>query len=114
MHSISKKNQRLTKPFVGIFRHVTDGRQFSLRLKTLLDKKRVIQSRTHANSKVPANFVALLEGFQQFDGDLNKLQVCANFAAKWTSFALELTVSAAIRRDQRDRRLENSEKGSLI
>ncbi|KAJ9198465.1 hypothetical protein DTO021D3_5136 [Paecilomyces variotii] len=48
--------------------------EFSLRLKTLLDKKRVIQSRTHANSKVPANFVALLEGFQQFDGDLNKLQ----------------------------------------
>jgi CDK inhibitor PHO81 len=27
------------------------------------------------NSKAPANFVALFEGFQQFDGDLNKLQV---------------------------------------
>jgi hypothetical protein len=26
------------------------------------------------NSKAPANFVALFEGFQQFDGDLNKLQ----------------------------------------
>ena len=49
--------------------------QFSLRLKTLVDKKRVIQTRTVTNSKAPANFVALFEGFQQFDGDLNKLQV---------------------------------------
>jgi CDK inhibitor PHO81 len=50
--------------------------QFTLRLKTLLDKKRVIQSRrTVTNAKAPANFVALFEGFQQFDDDLNKLQV---------------------------------------
>ncbi|RAQ48998.1 ankyrin repeat protein nuc-2, partial [Aspergillus flavus] len=48
--------------------------EFSLRLKTLVDKKRVIQSRTVPSSKAPANFVALFEGFQQFDGDLNKLQ----------------------------------------
>ncbi|KAL5366412.1 ankyrin repeat protein nuc-2 [Aspergillus floccosus] len=48
--------------------------EFSLRLRTLVDKKRVIQSRTVTNSKAPANFVALFEGFQQFDGDLNKLQ----------------------------------------
>ncbi|KAB8076303.1 ankyrin repeat protein nuc-2 [Aspergillus leporis] len=48
--------------------------EFSLRLKTLVDKKRVIQSRTVPISKAPANFVALFEGFQQFDGDLNKLQ----------------------------------------
>ena len=54
----------------------TDWRnQFSLRLKTLVDKKRVIQTRTVTNSMAPANFVALFEGFQQFDGDLNKLQV---------------------------------------
>ncbi|KAJ5683212.1 hypothetical protein N7462_006377 [Penicillium macrosclerotiorum] len=48
--------------------------EFSLRLKTLVDKKRMIQSRTISNSKAPSNFVALFEGFQQFDGDLNKLQ----------------------------------------
>ncbi|KAI2794315.1 Ankyrin repeat protein nuc-2 [Penicillium oxalicum] len=48
--------------------------EFSLRLKTLVDKKRVIQSRTVSNSKVSSNFVALFEGFLQFDGDLNKLQ----------------------------------------
>ncbi|KAH1493811.1 hypothetical protein KXV92_006616 [Aspergillus fumigatus] len=48
--------------------------EFSLRLKTLLDKKRVVQSRAVSHSKAPANFVALIEGFQQFDGDLNKLQ----------------------------------------
>lgn len=34
----------------------------------------MIQSRTVSNSKAPSNFVALFEGFQQFDGDLNKLQ----------------------------------------
>lgn len=49
--------------------------QFSLRLKTLVDKKRVIQSRSVTSSKISANFVTLFEGFQQFDGDLNKLQV---------------------------------------
>lgn len=49
--------------------------QFTLRLKTLLDKKRVTQTRTAASSKAPANFVTLFEGFQSFDGDLNKLQV---------------------------------------
>ncbi|KAL1953488.1 hypothetical protein VTO42DRAFT_2767 [Malbranchea cinnamomea] len=49
--------------------------EFSLRLKTLLDKQRVIQSRTNvASAKAPAKFVTLFEGFQQFDGDLNKLQ----------------------------------------
>lgn len=48
--------------------------EFSLRLKTLVDKKRVIQSRVITNSKAPANFATLFEGFQQFDGDLNKLQ----------------------------------------
>ncbi|KAL2863046.1 putative cyclin dependent kinase inhibitor Pho81 [Aspergillus lucknowensis] len=48
--------------------------EFSQRLKTLVDKKRVVQSRTVTNSKAPTNLVTLLEGFQQFDGDLNKLQ----------------------------------------
>ncbi|KAL2816157.1 hypothetical protein BJX63DRAFT_430444 [Aspergillus granulosus] len=48
--------------------------EFTQRLKTLVDKKRVIQSRTVTNSKAPTNLVALLEGLQQFDGDLNKLQ----------------------------------------
>ncbi|RMZ91935.1 hypothetical protein DV736_g806, partial [Chaetothyriales sp. CBS 134916] len=48
--------------------------EFSLRLKTLLDKKRVIQARLSANSRISATFVTLVEGFQQFDNDLNKLQ----------------------------------------
>ncbi|KAJ5570387.1 uncharacterized protein N7459_009817 [Penicillium hispanicum] len=48
--------------------------EFSLRLKTLVDKKRVIQTRSVSSSKAPSNFVALFEGLQQFDGDLNKLQ----------------------------------------
>lgn len=33
-----------------------------------------MQSRTISNSKAPSNYMALFEGFQQFDGDLNKLQ----------------------------------------
>ncbi|PGG95789.1 hypothetical protein AJ79_09875 [Helicocarpus griseus UAMH5409] len=49
--------------------------EFTLRLKTLVDKKRLIQSKKSiSNSKAPATFVTLFEGFQQFDGDLNKLQ----------------------------------------
>ncbi|KAJ5270618.1 hypothetical protein N7497_008611 [Penicillium chrysogenum] len=48
--------------------------EFSLRLRTLVDKKRVTQSRATSNSKAPSNFAAMFEGFQQFDGDLNKLQ----------------------------------------
>ncbi|KAK4940035.1 phosphate system positive regulatory protein pho81 [Elasticomyces elasticus] len=48
--------------------------EFSLRLKTLLDKKRVIQARGAANSRLSASFATLVEGFQQFDNDLNKLQ----------------------------------------
>jgi CDK inhibitor PHO81 len=48
--------------------------EFSLRLKTLLDKKRIIQARIAAGSKISASFATLVEGFQQFDNDLNKLQ----------------------------------------
>lgn len=49
--------------------------QLKLRLKTLLDKKRVMQSKSTPASKVSASFVTLEEGFQQFGNDLNKLQV---------------------------------------
>ncbi|ETI22407.1 hypothetical protein G647_06482 [Cladophialophora carrionii CBS 160.54] len=48
--------------------------EFSLRLKTLQDKKRVIQARLAASSRLSASFATLVEGFQQFDNDLNKLQ----------------------------------------
>ena len=48
--------------------------EFSLRSKTLLDKKRVTQSRTSSNPRFAATCVTLVEGFQQFDNDLNKLQ----------------------------------------
>ncbi|KAH8693124.1 putative cyclin dependent kinase inhibitor Pho81 [Talaromyces proteolyticus] len=58
---------------VNVF-YLQKEEEFSLRLKTLLDKKHVIKSRTTTNSKAPGYFVSLFEGFQQFDGDLNKLQ----------------------------------------
>jgi CDK inhibitor PHO81 len=44
-----------------------------VRLKTLLDKKRVLRSRDHGISRRSA-FTTLQEGFQQFANDLNKLQ----------------------------------------
>ncbi|KAL6715086.1 phosphate system positive regulatory protein pho81 [Lecanora helva] len=48
--------------------------ELKLRLKTLLDKKRLMQVRTATASKVSASFINLEEGFQQFGDDLNKLQ----------------------------------------
>ena len=53
----------------------TDPQQLKLRLKTLLDKKKVIQGRSATASKLSASFITLEEGFQQFCNDLNKLQV---------------------------------------
>lgn len=49
--------------------------QLQVRIKTLLDKKRVLQSRGQTISRRSAKFTTLEEGFQQFANDLNKLQV---------------------------------------
>ncbi|KAI6562712.1 anaphase-promoting complex subunit Apc3 [Pyricularia oryzae] len=48
--------------------------ELKIRLKTLLDKKKVLQSRGHGVSRRSAKFATLQEGFQQFANDLNKLQ----------------------------------------
>ncbi|KAI4216377.1 MAG: hypothetical protein LQ351_001387 [Letrouitia transgressa] len=48
--------------------------ELKLRLRTLLDKKRVLAARGVSISKTSANFITLEEGFQQFGNDLNKLQ----------------------------------------
>lgn len=51
-----------------------------LRLKTLVDKKKLIQSRGGNNSKATTSskasttYITLREGFQQFEHDLSKLQ----------------------------------------
>ncbi|KAF4450733.1 ankyrin repeat protein nuc-2 [Fusarium austroafricanum] len=47
--------------------------ELNIRLKTLLDKKKVLQSR-QGISRRSAKFTTLEEGFQQFATDLNKLQ----------------------------------------
>lgn len=47
--------------------------ELKIRLKTLLDKKKVLQSR-HGVSRRSAKFTTLEEGFQQFATDLSKLQ----------------------------------------
>lgn len=52
--------------------------QLRLRLKTLLDKKKVMQARSATASKISTSFITLKEGFQQFRNDLNKLQVGEN------------------------------------
>ncbi|KAI9643909.1 phosphate system positive regulatory protein pho81 [Ciborinia camelliae] len=48
--------------------------ELKIRLKTLLDKKKVLQSRSQNTSTRSAKFTTLEEGFQQFGNDLNKLQ----------------------------------------
>jgi CDK inhibitor PHO81 len=48
--------------------------QLKIRLKTLLDKKKVLRSRSNGLSRRSAKFTTLQEGFQQFANDLNKLQ----------------------------------------
>ncbi|KAK5660771.1 hypothetical protein OQA88_12137 [Cercophora sp. LCS_1] len=48
--------------------------ELKIRLKTLLDKKKVLRSRSHGISRRSAKFTTLQEGFQQFANDLNKLQ----------------------------------------
>ncbi|KAL8775623.1 MAG: hypothetical protein Q9209_000119 [Squamulea sp. 1 TL-2023] len=48
--------------------------KLKLRLKTLLDKKRMMQARNTAAPKISASFITLEEGFQQFGTDLSKLQ----------------------------------------
>jgi len=48
--------------------------ELKIRLKTLLDKKKVLQSRNQNTSRRSAKFTTLEEGFQQFGNDLNKLQ----------------------------------------
>lgn len=47
--------------------------ELKIRLKTLLDKKKVLKSRNGISSRT-AKFTTLQEGFQQFANDLNKLQ----------------------------------------
>lgn len=49
--------------------------QLKLRLKTLVDKKKVIQSRSWKSSKLSTIYITLREGFQQFEHDLSKLQL---------------------------------------
>ncbi|KAI9812555.1 MAG: phosphate system positive regulatory protein pho81 [Phylliscum demangeonii] len=54
-------------------RYLRKEAELKLRLKTLLDKKRLMRAHSHP-SKLSASFMALEEGFQQFGNDLNKLQ----------------------------------------
>ncbi|KAI9811445.1 MAG: phosphate system positive regulatory protein pho81 [Pycnora praestabilis] len=64
--------------------------ELKLRLKTLLDKKKVMQSRNATTSKVSATFITLEEGFQQFGNDLNKLQVIGPFLTGQEEYTTDL------------------------
>lgn len=68
--------------------------QLKLRLKTLLDKKRAVQSRGTSTPKISASFITLEEGFEQFGSDLNKLQVPSSGPAQLRALCLRC---AAIR-----------------
>lgn len=53
---------------------VLTRRQLKLRLRTLLDKKRGLQSRATPASKLSSSYLTLDEGFRLFSSDLDKLQ----------------------------------------
>lgn len=82
--------------------------QLKLRLKTLLDKKRMMQTRNAVAPKISASFITLEEGFQQFGTDLSKLQVC-NDGHHLIKHGLNERV--AIRRNQRYCILQDPEEG---
>ncbi|RMZ30217.1 hypothetical protein D0859_05707 [Hortaea werneckii] len=48
--------------------------ELKLRLRTLLDKKRALQSRNTPATKLSSSYVTLNEGFRLFSSDLDKLQ----------------------------------------
>ncbi|KAK6440505.1 phosphate system positive regulatory protein pho81, partial [Oleoguttula sp. CCFEE 5521] len=54
--------------------YLTIRLQLKLRLSTLLDKKRGLQSRATPASKLSSSYVTLDEGFRLFGNDLDKLQ----------------------------------------
>lgn len=54
--------------------YVQKEAELKIRLKTLLDKKKALRSRTGGTSRRSTKFTTLQEGFQQFVNDLNKLQ----------------------------------------
>lgn len=85
--------------------------QLKLRLKTLLDKKKVMQSRSATTSKTSASFITLEEGFQQFGNDLNKLLVCILLVHHRTVFCTHSFI--AIRRNQCDGVFQNLEESPL-
>ncbi|KAI9734923.1 MAG: phosphate system positive regulatory protein pho81 [Cirrosporium novae-zelandiae] len=58
---------------VNIF-YLEKEAELKLRLKTLLDKKKLMESRLISTTKTSSNFLTLEEGFQQFNSDLSKLQ----------------------------------------
>ena len=86
-------------------------KQLKLRLKTLLDKKKVMQSRSATTSKISASFITLEEGFQQFGNDLNKLLVGKLRNDHHSVFHTDSFV--AIRRNQCDSVFENPEESPL-
>lgn len=90
-----------------------NSKQLKLRLKTLLDKKKVMQARSATTSKLSASFVTLEEGFLQFGNDLNKLQVrgaCCSFQKYDVFVNGVLKLNLAICRDQCHGLFQNSEK----
>lgn len=64
----------MTPVYLPPFYMLADSAKLKIRLKTLLDKKKVLQSRSQNTSRRSAKFTTLEEGFQQFGNDLNKLQ----------------------------------------
>jgi CDK inhibitor PHO81 len=69
-----QKEAEVNVPSIGVKLEV-DTSQLRLRLRTLLDRKRSLQSRGPSASKLSSVYVTLDEGFRLFNSDLDKLQV---------------------------------------
>ncbi len=107
MHSTCRRRMRCVVGHHSAEPSVFTHAQLKLRLKTLLDKKRMMQARNTATPKISASFITLEEGFQQFGTDLSKLQVCSRVLYPLSSYSKP----TAIRRDQRYCLLEDLEEG---
>lgn len=75
------------------------------RLDTLVEKRKLLQAGNQLELRLSATFIVLQEGFQQFERDLNKLQV-----SKGTCKSYYQITSSAICRTECDRILQGIEK----
>ena len=82
-----------------------------MRMRTLLDQKKVMQAQSNALTRTSSSYIALEEGFRQFGSDLDKLQVCSTSVGPNRAWSGNADVClTAIYRDQRYGVFKDSEE----